>query len=84
MLSSMRSRGAMAQTLIIKAMLCSLSLVFATSAAARQPSSTPLRPDEQPGPQQIQASPKNQLPPDTNARRSLSAARVEQEIQKRI
>jgi BON domain-containing protein len=82
--SSLRSRAAMAQRLSKRAVLCSLFLAFATSAAVQPQYFTPARPDEQHGPQQIQASPKDQLRPETNTRPSLSAARVEQEIQKRI
>src|SRR5690348_17169759 len=84
--SSMRSSGAMTQRLITKAMLCSLSLVFATSAVGQQPPSTPPRPDKRPSPHQVQASPQNKMPPETNAlpSRRLSAARIEREIQKRI
>jgi hypothetical protein len=84
--SSMRSSGAMSQKLITNAMLCSLSLVFATSVVGRQPPSTLPRLDERPRPHKVQASPKNKMPPETNVlpSRRLSAARVEREIQKRI
>jgi len=82
--SNLRSRAAIAHRLSQRVVLCSLFLAFATSAVAQPPYFTPARPDEQHGPQQIQASPKDQLRPETNTRRSLSAARVEQEIQKRI
>lgn len=84
--SSMRTAEEMVQRLFTKAMLGSLSLAFATSALGRQPPSPWLHPNDDPGPHQIQVSPKNKMPPDTSTppRGRSSAARVEQEIQKRI
>jgi BON domain-containing protein len=82
--SSMRWGGAIAERLFTRAMLCSLSLVFSASALGRQPPSRPARPDEHSGPHQVQASPKNKMPPENASPRRMPAARVEQEIQKRI
>jgi hypothetical protein len=82
MQSSVRTAGAMAQRQFTKALLGSLFLVFSSSALGRQPPSTWPHPDDDPH----QVSPKNRTPPETNTppRGQFSAARVEQEIEKRI
>ena len=86
MSSSMRSGGVMAQRLVKTVTLSSLSLVLGSSAVAQLASFEPPRSDERLAPCQTQASSKNKMPPDisTSPRAGLSAARVEQEIQKRI